>query len=222
MKCKFIVPFLQDGSGVYWKKFLRRSRKKSWGNSANNWEQKSSLPWQKFASSSLSDDVSTRIWWQLREIGVANELFWGSSLKKSFIVEKSFASKSLFDLTWKPPPYEKLKTKKIEDNTDFFCNWGDLLFVLLSELQFVTNIFEILLGNSIHLVTIWFLIESKSFLFEVHKIRSSKFNLPESLVANKFWQIGAKNIPLDTFPFFFKGMYPMKCYFGKGRKYVFQ
>ena len=112
MKCKFIVPFLQDGSGVYWKKFLRRSRKKSWGNSANNWEQKSSLPWQKFASSSLSDDVSTRIWWQLREIGVANELFWGSSLKKSFIVEKSFASKSLFDLTWKPPPYEKLKTKK--------------------------------------------------------------------------------------------------------------
>ena len=120
MKCKFIVPFLQDGSGVYWKKFLRRSRKKSWGNSANNWEQKSSLPWQKFASSSLSDDVSTRIWWQLREIGVANELFWGSSLKKSFIVEKSFASKSLFDLTWKPPPYEKLKTKKIEDNTDFF------------------------------------------------------------------------------------------------------
>ena len=78
------------------------------------------------------------------------------------------------------------------------------------------------LGNSIHLVTIWFLIESKSFLFEAHKIRSSKFNLPESLVANKFWQIGAKNIPLDTFPFFFKGMYPMKCYFGKGRKYVFQ
>ena len=78
------------------------------------------------------------------------------------------------------------------------------------------------LGNSIHQVTIWFLIESKSFLFEAHKIRSSKFNLPESLVANKFWQIGAKNIPLDTFPFFFKGMYPMKCYFGKGRKYVFQ
>ena len=163
MKCKFIVPFLQDGSGVYWKKFLRRSRKKSWGNSANNWEQKSSLPWQKFASSSLSDDVSTRIWWQLREIGVANELFWGSSLKKSFIVEKSFASKSLFDLTWKPPPYEKLKTKKIEDNTDFFfCNWGDLLFVLLSELQFVTNIFEILFildrkfnSSSDNLISYW-------------------------------------------------------------------
>ena len=28
MKCKFIVPFLQDGSGVYWKKFLRRSIEK--------------------------------------------------------------------------------------------------------------------------------------------------------------------------------------------------
>ena len=119
---------------------------------------------------------------------------------------------------WETEDKKKSKTIPI-----FFCNWGDLLFVLLSELQFVTNIFEILfIGNSIHLVTIWFLIESKSFLFEAHKIRSSKFNLPESLVANKFWQIGAKNIPLDTFPFFFKGMYPMKCYFGKGRKYVFQ
>ena len=171
MKCKFIVPFLQDGSGVYWKKFLRRSRKKSWGNSANNWEQKSSLPWQKFASSSLSDDVSTRIWWQLREIGVANELFWGSSLKKSFIVEKSFASKSLFDLTWKPPPYEKLKTKKNRRQYRFFLQLRRPPFRATFRITVCDKYFRDSIytwqewGNSIHLVTIWFLIESKSFLF---------------------------------------------------------
>ena len=71
MKYKFIVP-LQDGLVFIGKNFWEEKKpNRTTEYSANNWEK--FVPWQKFASSSLSDDVSTRIWWQLREIGVTVE-----------------------------------------------------------------------------------------------------------------------------------------------------